>query len=38
MTAYYSRATAAMQLGKLLFKPVRITEIEAALTELLAAD
>jgi two-component system, cell cycle response regulator CpdR len=38
MTAYYSRATEAMQLGKLLFKPLRGTEIEAELTELLAAE
>jgi CheY-like chemotaxis protein len=38
MTAYYSRATEARQLGKLLFKPLRGTEIEAELAELLAAD
>jgi CheY-like chemotaxis protein len=38
MTAYYSRATEAMQLGKLLFKPLRGTEIEAELTEPLAAE
>ncbi len=38
MTGYYSRATEAMQLGKLLFKPVRIAQLEAELTELLAAQ
>jgi CheY-like chemotaxis protein len=38
MTAYYSRATEATQLGKLLFKPVRIAQLEAELNELLAAE
>ncbi len=36
MTGYYSRAAEAMQLGKLLFKPLRAEEIEAELEELLA--
>jgi YesN/AraC family two-component response regulator len=34
-TGYFSRAAAASQLGKLLFKPMRAHEIEAALDELL---
>ncbi len=37
MTAYYSRAGEAQRLGKLLFKPLRMREIEAELDELLAA-
>jgi CheY-like chemotaxis protein len=37
MTAYYSRAREAKELGKLLFKPVRDVQIVAALTDLLAA-
>ena len=37
VTAYYSRATEATQLGRLLFKPVRGAQLEAELTELLAA-
>jgi len=37
MTAYYSRAAEAQQLGKLIFKPLRMREIEAELDELLAA-
>lgn len=36
MTGYYSRAAEAMELGKLLFKPLRAAEIEAELDELLA--
>jgi CheY-like chemotaxis protein len=36
MTAYYSRAAEARQLGRLLFKPLRAREIEAELDELLA--
>jgi CheY-like chemotaxis protein len=38
MTAYYSRASEATQLGKLLFKPVRGVQLEAELLELLAAE
>jgi DNA-binding NtrC family response regulator len=38
MTAYYSRATEAMQLGKLLFKPLRITQLDTELRHLLAAE
>lgn len=34
-TGYFSRAAAASQLGKLLFKPMRAHEIEAALDEAL---
>jgi YesN/AraC family two-component response regulator len=34
-TGYFSRAAAASQLGKLLFKPMRAHEIEAALDEVL---
>jgi two-component system, cell cycle response regulator CpdR len=37
MTAYYSRATEAMQLGKLVFKPVRAAQLAAELTDLIAA-
>jgi CheY-like chemotaxis protein len=37
MTAYYSRAAEAEQLGKLLFKPVRAKEIIEELDELLGA-
>ena len=36
-TAYYSRAAEAQRLGKLVFKPLRMREIEAELDELLAA-
>jgi DNA-binding NtrC family response regulator len=32
-TGYYSRAANAQKLGKLIFKPMRIHEIEAAITE-----
>lgn len=35
MTAYYSRAAEAQQLGKLLFKPLRAREIIEELDELL---
>ena len=35
MTAYYSRAAEARQLGKLLFKPLRAREIIEELDELL---
>jgi two-component system, cell cycle response regulator CpdR len=35
MTAYYSRAAEAKEVGKLLFKPVRDAEILAGLAELL---
>ena len=35
MTAYYSRAAEAMEVGKLLFKPVRDAQILAGLAELL---
>jgi CheY-like chemotaxis protein len=38
MTAYYSRAAEAKELGKLLFKPVRDEQIVEALAELLAAE
>ena len=34
-TGYFSRATDAAQLGKVLFKPIRAHEIEAALDEVL---
>jgi YesN/AraC family two-component response regulator len=34
-TGYFSRAAAASQLGKLLFKPMRAHEIDAALDEVL---
>ena len=37
MTAYYSRAGEAMRLGKLLFKPLRIAQLDAELRELIAA-
>jgi CheY-like chemotaxis protein len=35
-TAYFSRATSAEQLGKLLFKPLRAEEIQAAIGDVLA--
>lgn len=35
-TAYFSRAASAEQLGKLLFKPLRAEEIQAALNDVLA--
>jgi YesN/AraC family two-component response regulator len=34
-TGYFSRAATAAQLGKLLFKPLRAKEIEAALKDVL---
>jgi DNA-binding NtrC family response regulator len=34
MTAYYSRAAEAQRLGKLLFKPLRMSEIYSELDEL----
>jgi two-component system, cell cycle response regulator CpdR len=34
-TGYFSRAATAAQLGKLLFKPLRASEIEAALNDVL---
>jgi DNA-binding NtrC family response regulator len=37
ITGYYSRAAEAMPLGKLLFKPVRIDQIDAEIRELLTA-
>jgi CheY-like chemotaxis protein len=35
-TGYFSRAAAAERLGKLLFKPLRAEEVEAALKDVLA--
>jgi two-component system cell cycle response regulator CpdR len=35
-TGYFSRAATAAQLGKLLFKPLRASEIEAALNDVLS--
>lgn len=35
-TAYFSRAASAEQIGKLLFKPLRAEEIQAALNDVLA--
>ncbi len=37
-TAYFSRAASAEQLGKLLFKPLRAEEIQAALDAVLADE
>jgi len=37
-TAYFSRAASAEQLGKLLFKPLRAEEIQAALHAVLADE
>lgn len=37
MTAYYSRAREAAEIGRLMFKPVREAEMVAELTDLLAA-
>lgn len=38
MTGYYSRAREAERLGKLVFKPARLAEIEAELSDLLGAE
>jgi CheY-like chemotaxis protein len=38
MTAYYSRAAEAEELGMLLFKPVRDVQIAAALADLMAVE
>jgi DNA-binding NtrC family response regulator len=37
-TGYFSRAASAEQLGKLLFKPLRADEVQAALNEVLADE